>query len=33
MVVKAPGRADRAGISLLELAQKFPDEEAAWTKP
>ena len=26
---KAPGRADRTGISLVELAQMFPDEDAA----
>ena len=29
MAKKAPGHAERNGISLLELAQKFPDEESA----
>ena len=29
MTKKAPGHAERNGISLLELAQKFPDEESA----
>ena len=29
MARKAPGKAERNGISLLELAQKFPDEESA----
>ena len=29
MTMKAPGKADRDGISLLELAEKFPDEESA----
>ncbi len=29
MAGKAPGRADRTGISLLELAERFPDEAAA----
>ena len=29
MAKKAPGHTERNGISLLELAQKFPDEESA----
>ena len=29
MAKKAPGHAERNGISLLELAQKFPDEKSA----
>ena len=29
MAKKAPGHAERKGISLLELAQKFPEEESA----
>ena len=29
MTYKAPGKAHREGISLLELAEMFPDEEAA----
>ena len=28
-MVKAPGKSERDGISLLELAQMFPDEDAA----
>ena len=31
MATKAPGKAHREGISLLELAEKFPDEQAART--
>ena len=29
MAHKAPGKSHRKGISLLELAQRFPTEEAA----
>ena len=29
MAHKAPGRHYRKGVTLLELAEKFPDEEAA----
>ena len=29
MAHKAPGKAHREGISLIELAEMFPDEEAA----
>ena len=28
-MVKAPGKAHRVGISIMELAEMFPDEDSA----